>query len=227
MSLVGGGNMQDLRFAIRALRATPAVTGVAVLSLALGIGANTAIFSIVDSLLLRRLPVMQPQRLATVSGVGPFARAGAPPSAYCCTYAIWEQIKQRSELFDGTLAYSATQFNLATRSETEFVEGLYASGSFFDVLGVRAILGRTFGQNDDRRGGGAAGAVAVISYSLWQRRFGGAVDVIGRVLSVERTPFTIVGVVGPEFFGPEVGRLIDIFVADVTHRWTDPRGGSL
>ena len=105
---------------------------------------------------------------------------------------------------------SSTRFNLAMRGESELVDGLWASGTMFDVLGVPAILGRTFTADDDRPGGGPDGPVAVISYAFWQRRFGGAADAIGRSLTVDRVPFTIVGVAPPQFFGLEVGRTFEV-----------------
>jgi len=193
------GYVHDVRLAIRQLRASPLVSAVAILSLALGIGANTAIFSLVNSLLLRPLPVEQPQQLVTLT-------RGS------WTNPIWEQIRDRHELFDSSCAWSETRFNLASGGETEFVDGLWASGSVFDTLGVRAIIGRTFTTLDDRRGGGPDGPVAVISYDFWQRRFGGAADAIGRTLTVERVPFTVIGVTPPAFFGPEVGRTFDVAI---------------
>jgi putative ABC transport system permease protein len=193
------GCFQDVRLAGRQLRASPLVSAIAILSLALGIGANTAIFSIVNSLLLRPLPVRQPQQLVTLT-------QGS------WTNPIWEQIRDRHEIFDGAFAWSETRFNLASGGEAEFVDGIWASGSLFETLGVRAILGRTFTAIDDRRGGGPDGPVAVISYEFWQRRFGGAADAVGRTLTVERVPFTVVGVTPPEFFGPEVGRTFDVAI---------------
>ena len=165
--------MQDLRDAFRSLVATPVVSVVAILSLALGIGANTAIFSILDSLILRTLPVKEPQRLVMID-------RGS------WTNPIWEAIRDRQQAFDGATAWSPTRFNLAAGGQTELVDGIWASGRFFDVLGTPAILGRTFAPDDDRRGGGPDGPVAVISYSFWQRRFGGSADVIGNPLMVER-----------------------------------------
>jgi putative ABC transport system permease protein len=196
--------MQDLRDAFRALKATPVVTVVAILSLALGIGANTAIFSILDSLMMRTLPVKEPQRLV-ILGLGGEARTS-------WTNPIWEQVRDRQGLFDGAFVWANTRFNLAQGGPTELVDGMWASGGLFDVLGVPAILGRTFTEVDDRRGGGPDGPVAVISYSFWQRRFGGAADAIGRSLTVERVPFTIVGVAPPDFFGVEVGRTFDVAI---------------
>ena len=191
--------MRDLRDAFRSLVATPVVSVVAMLSLALGIGANTAIFSILDSLMLRTLPVNEPERLVMID-------RGS------WTNPIWEAIAARQHLFDGATAWSPTRFNLAAGGPTELVDGVWASGRFFEVLGTSAILGRTFAPDDDRRGGGPAGPVAVISYSFWQRRFGGGADVIGTPLMVERVSYTIVGVTPPEFFGAEVGRKFDVAI---------------
>src|SRR6185503_10468111 len=100
----------------------------------------------------------------------------------------------------GIVAWSSTRFNIASGGETEFVQGLWVDGSYFETLGVPAILGRTLTVDDDRRGGGNDGPVAVISYAFWQRRFGGAADAIGRTLTLEHVPFTVVGVAPPEFF---------------------------
>jgi predicted permease len=196
--------MLDFRLAVRALRATPIVSIVAILSLALGIGANTAIFSIVNSLLLRALPVREPQRLAVVSL--------DDPGLWSWTNPIWEQIRERRQLFDGAFAWSSGRFDLAQGGETEFVDGIWASGGFFDVLGVPAVLGRTLTEADARRGGGPDGPVAVISYDFWQRRFAGAADVIGRPLTLERVTFSIVGVTPPGFFGPDVGDAFDVVI---------------
>src|SRR4051812_43327124 len=201
--------VQDLRLAVRSLRSTPIVSLIAVLSLALGIGANTAIFSLVDSLLLRALPVKAPQQLvmvtnATVMSDGTTRRTWTNP--------IWEQMRSHPSLYDGLFAWSTQRFNLAAGGETLFAEGLWASGGMFETLGVPAMLGRTFTAADDLRGGGPDGAVAVISYSFWQRQFGGAGDAIGKRLDLERVAFTIVGVTGPDFFGPDVGRAFDVAV---------------
>ncbi|MEW5981294.1 MAG: ABC transporter permease [Acidobacteriota bacterium] len=192
--------MSDLRDALRALRASPVVSAVAILSLALGIGANTAIFSLIDSLILRALPVREPQRLVVL-------KDGS------WTNPIWEQIRERqSQIAGGACAWSNARFDLAAGGETSYVNGIWASGEFFDVLGAPAILGRTLTPADDRRGGGADGPVAVVSYAFWQRHYGGAADVVGRPLMLDRVAFTVVGVTGPEFFGPDVGRAFDVVV---------------
>ena len=195
---------QDLRFGYRSLKGTPIVSAVAILSLALGIGANTAIFSVLDTLVLRSLPVTEPGRLVLLDD----EKGGR---AYW-TNPIWEQVRDRADLFDGAFAVSSTRFDLALHGESELVDGLWTSGRMFDVLGVPAVLGRTLTSADDQPGGGPDGPVAVISHGFWQRRFGGSADVIGRSLTVERVPFTIVGVTPPHFFGVEVGRSFDVAV---------------
>lgn len=191
--------MHDIRDAFRSLVATPVVSAIAILSLALGIGANTAIFSILDSLILRTLPVEEPQGLVLLD-------RGS------WTNPIWEAIRERQQAFGGAMAWATTRFNLAQGGQTEMVDGIWASGAFFDVLGVPAILGRTFAPEDDRRGGGPDGPVAAISYNFWQRRFAGNVDAIGKPLMVEGVTYTIIGVTPPEFFGTEVGRKFDIAI---------------
>ena len=192
--------VRDVRYALRVLARAPVFTSVAVLSLALGIGANTAIFSLVDSVLLSTLSVREPERLVLL-------RDGS------WTNPIWEQVRDRqTELFDGAVAWGDDQFDLASGGPTETVDGMWVSGDFFTVLGVPTVLGRTLRENDDRRGGGAGGPVVVISHRFWQRHFGGAPDVIGRRLSLNRTSFTVVGVTAPGFVGPVVGRAFDVAI---------------
>ena len=196
--------MPDLRDAFRALRATPIVTGVAILSLALGIGANTAIFSLINALMLRSLPVKSPQRLVQVLVADKQTSWSNP---------LWEQIRDRdTQMFDGAFAYSTPRFNLASGGETQLVNGVMASGEYFDVLGVPAILGRTFTPADDVRGGGPDGPVAVISHSFWQHHFGGASDVIGKPLSLDRIQFTVIGVTTSAFTGIDHGNSYDVAV---------------
>ena len=187
----------DLRDALRSLRATPVVTIIAIASLALGIGANAALFSILNSLVFKPLPVRDPSSLAVVDDGS-------------WTNPIWEQIREhRRELFDDAFAWSATRFNLSEHGATDYVDGAWASGSMFDVLGVGPEMGRTFMLTDDVRG---ASAVAVVSHALWQKRFGGATDVIGRQISISGVSVTVVGVMPPSFTGPDVGRRADIIM---------------
>jgi putative ABC transport system permease protein len=190
----------DVRDAVRSLRATPIVTAVAVLSLALGIGANTALFSILDSLVLRPLPVHDPSRLVLVGNDD-------------WTNPIWEQIRDRqTDLFAGAGAWGANQFDLAGTGLTNPVIGAYVSGGLFHTLGVGTVRGRPIEVADDVRGGGVEGWAVVISHRLWQSRFGGQDSALGRRLSISRVPFTIVGVAPAGFDGPEVGRAMDVFV---------------
>ena len=201
---------QDVRYAVRVLAKSPAFFVVAVFTLALGIGANTAIFTIVNSLLLRPLPVPAPDRLVTISSATA-VRFGFTAGAGW-NYPMWDRLRQRAEAFDGALALTAERFNLAPSGERQPVDGLYVSGGFFTTVGVTALLGRTFTPADDVRGGGPDGPAAVISYSLWQRRFGGTASVIGTPITVEGVPFTIIGVMPPEFLHVEVGRTFEVAV---------------
>ena len=190
----------DWRDGWRSLRATPAITTLAVLSLGLGIGANAALFSIYNGLLLRALPVSDANRLVLLTG-DPW------------TNPIWEEIRARQDqIADGAFAWSAERFDLSPSGETDLVDGIFASGRMFDVLGISAVRGRTFTPADDDRRGGADGPVAVISYRLWQHRFAGADDVLGRTLSVNRKVFRILGVTPNGFFGPDVGRSADVIL---------------
>jgi putative ABC transport system permease protein len=200
-----GGVVHDVRVAVRQLVSTPIVTAVAVLSLALGIGANTAMFSLVNSLSLRALPVKEPQRLAILVD-------SKTQNMWTWTFPIWEELRRRPQLFDGAFAWGTQRLNLANGGVTEFIDGAWATAGIFDTLGVGPLLGRTFTEADDTRGGGPDGPVAVISHAFWQRRFGGSGDAIGRRLTIEGVPFTVVGVMAPEFFGPDVGRRLDVVV---------------
>ncbi|HTI38531.1 MAG TPA: ABC transporter permease [Vicinamibacterales bacterium] len=198
--------MTDLRDAVRSLFATPVVTAVAVLSLALGIGANTAIFSIVNALMLRSLPVKDPQQLVQIL-TGPQRTSWSNP--------LWEQLRERApRMFNGAFAYSHQRLDLASGGEQRPAEAIMASGTFFDVLGVPAILGRTFtAANDVRRGTGIdARQVAVISYRFWQQHYGGSADAVGKAISLDRVPFTIIGVTGPDFTGVDQGNSFDVAI---------------
>ena len=187
----------SVRSALRSLRATPLVSALAILSLALGIGANTALFSIFNGLLLTPLPVRDPGRLAHLTGGS-------------WTYPIWEAVRDQSaDVFDGAFAWSPQRFDLSSGGETALVESAFASGRLFDVLGVPASRGRMLTSADDTIG---APAAAVISHRFWQQRFAGAGDVIGRALTLDRVPFTVVGVMPAGFFGPDVGRAADVMI---------------
>jgi putative ABC transport system permease protein len=199
--------MHDLRDAFRSLRASPIVSAAAVLSLALGIGANTAIFSVVNSLLLRPLPVADPGRLVTISS--DFALSHGFKGGLGWNYPMWLQLQSRAEMFGGVLAWSGTEFDLATSGEKQSAPGMFVSGNYFSMLGVRPRLGRLLTAADDVRGG-TDGPVAVISDRFWARRFDRSAGVIGSALVIDAVPFTIVGVTAPGFSGTEVGRAFDV-----------------
>ncbi len=181
---------QDVTYGLRAMAANPGLTATAVLSLALGIGANTAIFSILNAVLLRSLPVEDPQRLVQV-------RMGTEGDDEL-TNPIWEQVRDRQTAFSGALAYAPDRFDLADGGESRNAVGLWVSGDFFRVLGVPAIEGRVFTHDEDRRG---TAPQAVISYSFWKRNFGGNADAIGKTVRLNRHIFEIIGVTPPWFRG--------------------------
>ncbi len=195
------GVRQDLRDAIRGLRKSAGVSVVVIGTLALGIGANTSLFSIFNSLVMRPLPVPDSGSLALLADGS-------------WSYPLWEQIKARETgLFDGALAWSSQTFNVSRRGERSSVDGAYASGRFFDVLGVPAFRGRMLTPADDSTGS-PDGPVAVISHGFWLRQFGGTDDVVGSQLAVlpQRLSFTIVGVMPPGFTGVDVGRMADLML---------------
>ncbi|HEX3926994.1 MAG TPA: ADOP family duplicated permease, partial [Gemmatimonadales bacterium] len=193
--------LADIRQAARALRANRGFTVVAVLSLALGIGANTAIFSLIDAVMLKSLPVRHPETLLKVT----MGKDGGENF----TNPIWEELRGHPELFSGAFAYNQDDFNLAQGGEARSVTGEWVSGDYFATLGVPAILGRTLARTDDVRG---CPAIAVLSYGLWQTEFGGARDVVGKSLNISSHPFTVVGVVDRAFFGLEVGQQAQLYV---------------
>ena len=201
------GFTQDLRLARRSLAAAPIITAIAVGSVALAIGANTAVFSILNGLILRSLPVSAPDRLVHVTDSIPIETGALRIRAW--SNPFWEQLHQRSHLFESTTAWSFVRFDLASGGEAQFVDGVWADSGFFDTLGVTAQLGRTFSAADDR---GTDGPVAVISHGFWQRQFGGTRDVIGRQVRLNGVPFAIIGVTPAGFFGTEVGRTFDVIV---------------
>jgi putative ABC transport system permease protein len=203
--------MHDLRYAARVLRLNPIFTIVAVLSLALGIGANTAIFQLLDALLLRMLPVKNAQEIARVAIDHRRSASGSFVSRYPdLTYAMWEQIQKQQQGFSSVFAWGPNQFNISPGGEVHNVQGLWVSGEFFDTLEVNPLLGRLLGVADDQPGCGSSGAV--ISYSFWQREYGGDRTVIGRSLSINRHPFSIIGVTPASFYGVEVGRNFDVAI---------------
>ena len=194
--------MHDLREALRALRASPLLSGAAILSLALGIGASTAIFSIFNSLLLKPLPVRDPHTLIALA-------SDRPGEDAAMTYPIWPAVRDSQALNDA-FVWSTDRVALANAGDARTLEAMWASGNFFKVLGLPAIAGRTFNETDDRRGGGPAGPIAVLSYRAARRLFGSPSASIGQTLVIERLPFTVSGVTPSEFFGLNVGTDADV-----------------
>jgi predicted permease len=201
--------LQDLQFGLRMLKKNPGFTAVAVLSLALGIGANTAIFQLVNAVRLKTLPVAHPEQLVNIRLTDMDAARGFKPSQYpAVTNPIWEQIRDRNEAFSGVLAWGRGDFNLAQGGEVRSAKGLWVSGDFFNLLGVQPERGRLLTAADDQRGCAAPGAV--ISHAFWQREYGGDPNVIGRKVNLSDKPFEIIGVTPASFFGLEVGRTFDV-----------------
>jgi len=197
---------RDIRFGIRMLRKNPALTAVAVLTLALGIGANTAIFSLIDTVMLRSLPVQKPEELVQIMRRGPFSPDEGSP---VFTNPLWEQVRDRQDVFAGVFSWSGERFNLAQGGEVQNANGIFVSGSYFATLGVRPASGRLLAASDDQRG---CPAVAVLSYGFWQDHYGGGASAIGSTLSLSQHPFQIVGVSGPGFYGAEVGQKFDVAI---------------
>jgi putative ABC transport system permease protein len=198
--------LQDLRLALRCLRATPLITAVAVLSLAFGIGANSAVFSLVDGLLLRRLPIAEPSRLVMLS-TGP----GDEHQQY--SNASVDEIRRYATSFDGVCAWALPgKGTLGAGADARVVDRQFVSGDYFSTLGVRPAAGRLITPADDVRDGGPQGLVAVISYAFWQRQYAGAPQIIGSTLTLDRVPLTVIGVTPPAFLGVIVGQTFDIAV---------------
>jgi predicted permease len=191
--------LQDLRYGWRQLWHRPVLTLVAVASLALGVGANTTIFSLVDALLLRALPVAAPERLVSIYTIDQ-KNPGFNPSAHL----NWKDFRQETRSFSGVLGYDWAAMSVAIGSgEPTVVVGQMVSGDYFALLGVHPALGHTFLPEDDREGAGRS--VVVLSYPFWRDRMGGDSGVLGRTITIDRHPFTVIGVAPPGFNGTDVG----------------------
>src|SRR5436190_238233 len=199
---------RDLKYGARLLRLNPGFAIVAILSLALGIGANTAIFQMLNAVEFRLLPVKDPAALVEVRLSSTRRSGNATGRRAVLSNPIWEQIRGRREAFDGVFAWGVTGFDLSTSGESRLVDGLWVSGSFFDVLGVPAAAGRVITTRDDVRG--CASPVAVISNAFWQRQYGGAASAIGATIHLDGHPFEVIGVTPAAFTGIEVGRSFDV-----------------
>ncbi len=201
---------KDLRFGARLLRLNIGFTIVAVLSLALGIGANTAIFQLIDAVRLRSLPVKNPQELAEVRIVKTTnGRTGAfMGSNPQFTFILWEHLRDRQKAFSSIGAWNSRRLNLNRSGEARYAQAMFVSGGFFDTLGVRPILGRLITIADDQHGCGSSGVV--LSSSFWQRQFGGSSSALGSKMTLDGQPFEVIGITPSNFFGVEVGRSFDV-----------------
>src|SRR5881396_1655337 len=198
--------LQDLRFAFRQLLKNPGFTAVAVLTLAFGIGANTAIFSIIDAVLLKNLPVKDPEQLVAMDAS--FDAAGRQRISF--SYPAFEALRERNQVFSGAFAYSGVSLNFSANAQTERVSGKLVSGNFFSVLGVEPYLGRFFSDEGDRTPG--ATPEAILSYNFWTGRFASDPTAIGKTIQLNGYPFTIAGILPAGFFGVEVGSAPEIWI---------------
>ena len=193
--------IQDLRFAFRTFTKSPVFVIVAVLSLALGIGANTAIFTLVDQILLRLLPIKNPEQLILLTARGQHYGSNNGPNKL--SYVMYEDFRDHNQVFSGMFCRWDSSFSLSYQGKTERVSGELVSGTYFPVLGVGAALGRVFSPDDDKTPGGEP--YAVLSYGYWQTRFAGDRSVIGKKLLVNGYPLTVVGVSQAGFDGTDPG----------------------
>ncbi len=210
----------DLRFALRTLRKSPVFTAVAVLSLALGIGANTAIFTLLDQILLRLLPVKSPQQLAllTIRGM----EYGNNSGGNAMSYPLYRDFSERNAVFSGMFCRFAYTMNVSFAGRTERADGELVSGTYFPVLGVGAAIGRTFAAEDDVIPGGHP--VAMLNYSYWKSRFAGDPAIVGKTVVITAHNYTVIGVAQKGFNGVELGRSPQVFVpmmmkSQITNGW--------
>src|SRR5262245_59079801 len=196
---------QDLRFSFRTLRAAPSFTAVAMLTLALGIGANGAMFSVVSEVLFRPLPLVKESHRLVVLG-----RSQDGRNFEGFSHPGYLDYRDHNQAFSGLIACSNTPLNLSHSGTSERINGALVSGNYFSVLGVVPALGRTFLPEEDQSPG--ALPVAVVSHGLWHRRFGSDRDLVGQVLTLNGTTFTVVGVMPEGFIGIELGEVLEIWI---------------
>jgi putative ABC transport system permease protein len=214
--------LADVRCALRMLARNPGFTAIAVLTLALGIGANTAIFSLTDQVLLRALPVKNPRQLVIVRAVG--WKTGHTSSdsddSVSFSYPEYRDIRDRAPAFAGLLARFGLSLNVAAKGHTERAPGELVSGNYFEVLGVQPALGRVFSASDETAPGG--NPVAVLSYGYWARQFGSDPGILNKPLTVNGTSLTVVGVAQRGFSGVQIGRDTDVFIPMTMKRLMTP-----
>jgi len=222
----------DLRFALRSLARAPAFTAIAVVSLALGIGANTAIFTLFDQVLLRLLPVRDPGSLVMIASRG--SHSGSNRGSNAISYPMFEDYRERNEVFDGVACRFGTQVNLgwggpaggqgSGGDSTERVSAELVSGNYFEVLGVGAAVGRVFSMQDETAPG--ANPLVVLDHETWLHRFAGDPSIVGRAVRVNEHPLTVVGVAAPGFHGVSLGFRPSLYIpvtmkAVATPSWDD------
>ncbi len=198
--------VRDIRYAVRTLRSSPVFTAVAILSLALGIGANSAIFSLIDTLLLRPLPVAHPEALRNL-----ILKLPEFP-AIRLSYPMFQALEARNEVFASLASWSDGRFQTISGGEAVHVDGELASGAYFATLGASPEKGRVFTEADDHPSGGKDGPVAVIGDAFWRRQYGGSPSALGSGLVLDGIRFTVIGIMPPSFFGAEVGTHPDVWV---------------
>lgn len=197
---------QDVRHSKRSLWRSPTFSLTVVATLAFGIGANAAIFTLIDAVMLKALPVPHPRGLVEVSLANPDIWGVDEPYV---SNPVWEQIRDRQDVLSGVFGYAIARFNLSPRGEARYIEGNYVSGQYFQTLGVQPVIGRLITAADDHRG---CPATAVLSRAFWQNELGGRADVAGSTISLDNHPFEVLGVIGSNFTGVDVGRKSDIYV---------------
>jgi putative ABC transport system permease protein len=207
-----GSFVQDVRYGLRSLRRSPGFTAVAVLTLALGIGANAAIFALVDRVLIRPLPVRDPGSLVLLRSPGPVQGHVWDDGDAAASFSapMYRQLRERAGVFEGLLGEYPFAASVATGGETERASGELVSGNYFDVLGVPPAIGRNLTPEDDRVAG--ARAVVVLSHGYWSRRFGNDPSVVGRTIGVNGRDLLVIGVARSGFSGIQAGRPADVFV---------------
>ncbi len=204
--------MNDLRFAFRQLGKDPRFTIIAVLALAIGIGANTAIFSVVNAVLLKPLPFPQPEQLAAVGSIDNRASRTGDGDLNSMSYPDFFDFRAQNKSFENLALYRQESLTLTNEGEAESLRIQKVTGNFFDVLGIPPLLGRTFDRDEEKSGGGPHGYTAVLSHSFWQGRFKGDAHVIGRAITLDGRPYTVVGVMPARFRFPIESDAVDLFV---------------
>src|SRR5438067_1715873 len=204
--------VHDLRFSARSFFRSPSFTATTVLSLALGIGATTALYSLIDQVVLRALPIDHPEHLVLIDWVG-FQNAETLGTANLMSYPICRDLQQQKDFFDGVFCRAATTINLSTGGEPKLTGAELVSGTYFPVLGVRPALGRLLTIDDDQAPGSSP--VVVLSYDFWKNQFGSAQDIVGRKVLVNQYPMTVVGIAAPAFHGIDVGEVPSLWIPAV------------